>query len=244
MCSEQEPLYDPDSVCYQDSHEDLFHLRNAYQSLPECVKLTRSGKRVTLRRMSLEAWALAALQSRPTYYEDVGSPDKQAQLEMIAKAVTEAARETRGWPLGRKALIAAEISMLDNETHASLRIHRNECNLKKRECDGGRAISGWQLHANALSAPEVWPTLGFMTFESTKLAAKEASRVLVRMYLYCAAAHVPGDPIALMFTATGGHGCQLDKWEGWKPRLDVYQRVLRVPVPREAVAAESQKQAG
>jgi len=188
--------------------------------------------------MSLEAWALAALQSLPVYKEDVGSAEKPAQLRMIARAVVEAAKETRGWPLSRKELIAADISMLTNETHASLRIHRNECNLQKRECDGGRAISLFQLHAGALSSPQIWPQLGFMTFESTKLSAAEASRVLTRSYRYCASKGQPASSIsiALMYTATAGRGCKLESWAGWKPRLDVYERVLRVPVPKEAVA--------
>jgi hypothetical protein len=189
--------------------------------------------------MSLEAWALAGLQSFTVYHEDVGNPDKPAQLAMIAKSVTQAAYAQRGWPLSRKQLIAAEIAVEENEAHGSLRIHRNECDLKRHECDGGRAISLFQLHANALSAPQVWPTLGFMTFESTLASAEEASRILVRSYLYCASTKVSGDPIALMFVAYAGRGCQLDKWEGWKPRLATYERVMRVPVPRD-----SQKQPG
>ena len=194
--------------------------------------------------MPLEAWALAALQSLVVYHEDVGNPDKPAQLAMIAKAVTEAAREQRGWPLSRQQLVAAEIAIEDNEAHASLRIHRNECNLKKRECDGGRAISIFQLHANALSAPQVWPTLGFMTFESTKLSAKEASRIFVRSYLYCVSTGSSADRIAMAFSAYAGRACQLGKWQGWKARVATYERVLRVPVPKTAVADGSQKQAG
>lgn len=192
----------------------------------------------------LEAWALAALQSLTPYHEDVGNPEKPAQLAMIAQAVTEAAREQKGWPLSRQRLVAAEIAIGENETHWSLRIHRNECNLKKGECDGGRAISEFQLHANALTAPQVWPTLGFMTFESTKMSAKEASRIFVRSYLYCVSTKTPGDLIAQAFTAYAGRGCQLDKWPGWKARVATYERVLRLPVPKAAVAASSQKQAG
>ena len=189
---------------------------------------------------TLEAWALAAAQSLTVYHEDVGSPEKPAQLEMIASAVTQAARETKGWPLGKKALIAAEFGMIENETFASLRIHRNECNLKK-ECDAyrfrgqlqARAISIFQLHASALSDPSLWPQLGFMTFDSTLLSAKEASRALVRGYRYCAAQKAQGNPIALMYTATAGRGCDLSKWQGWKPRLATYERLLRVVVPKE-----------
>ena len=192
----------------------------------------------------LEAWALAALQSLTVYHEDVGNPDKPAQLQTIAQSITEAAREQKGWPLSRQRLAAAEIAIEDNETHASLRIHRNECNLKKRECDGGRAISLFQLHAEGLTAPQVWPTLGFMTFESTKASAKEATRIFVRSYLYCVSTKTPGDPIAQAFTAYAGRGCQLDKWDGWKARVATYERVLRVPVPRVIVADGSQKQAG
>lgn len=168
---------------------------------------------------------------------------------MLSQAMVEAAREQKGWPLSRQQLVAAEIAVGDNETHWSLRIHRNEC--RAHECDSSkfhgiivqRAISPFQLHANALSSPVVWPTLGFMTFESTKLSAKEASRQLVRSYLYCQATKTPGDPIAQMFSAFAGRSCQLDKWAGWKARVDVYERVLRVPMPRQAPAVDSQKQA-
>lgn len=189
----------------------------------------------------LEAWALAVLQSFTPYYEDVGSQEKPAQLEMIARAVTSAARAQRGWPLSRKQLIAAELAIGENETHWSLRIHRNECNLKKGECDGGRAISAFQLHANALSSPAVWPTLGFMTLESTQRSAQEAARAFTRAYAYCASSGAPGDRIAMAFTAYAGRGCQPEKWQGWKARVATYERALRVPVPKVA-ADDSQKQ--
>ncbi len=196
--------------------------------------------------MSLEAWALAALQSLSVYKEDVGSPDKPAQLEMIAKAVTQAAREQRGWQGSVQQLIALEIAVIDNETHASLRIHRNECH--EHECDSTkingivihRAISLFQLHAKPLSSPEIWPQLGFMTFESTLLSAKEASRALVRARGACS--QVNGEPIAMTLVSYAGRGCQLDRWMGWKARVATYNRVLRVPMPRQA-PADSQKQA-
>jgi hypothetical protein len=217
-----------------------------YQVYQKGQGLTVYQKPATVRPMStpLEAWALAALQSLTVYHEDVGSPEKPAQLEMIARSVTEAAREQKGWPLSRQRLAAAAIAIGENETHWSLRIHRNECNLKKGECDGGRAISEFQLHANALTAPEVWPTLGFMTFESTKLSAKEASRIFVRSYLYCVSTKSDGDRIAMAFSAYAGRSCQLDKWIGWKARVATYERVLRVPVPKVSAANDSQKQAG
>lgn len=192
---------------------------------------------------TLAAWSLAAAQSLTVFHEDVDSPEKPAQLQMIADSVTQAARETKGWPLSRKMLIAAEYGMLENETFASLRIHRNECNLKKRECDGGRAISLFQLHANALSSPAVWPTLGFATFDSTLLSAKEASRILTRSYRYCQAQKAPGNPIALMYTAAAGRGCDLSRWQGWKPRVATYERVLRVVAPRD-IDSSGQKVAG
>lgn len=193
----------------------------------------------------LEAWALAALQSLPVFHEDVGSPDKPAQLMMVAQAVTEAAREQTGWPLSKQMLIAAEITIFQHESNGSLRIHRNECNLKKRECDAGKAISSFQLHAVALSKPEVWPKLGFMTFESTKLSAKEAARVLVRMYKYCETTGLPSDRIAMAFVGYAGRGCKLDgKWQGWRARVATYSRLLRVPVPQEATPNDSQKPAG
>jgi len=211
--------------------------------LTRCYQFDYWEKRGYGRRMvsPLEAWALAALQTLPVYKEDVGSPEKPAQLVMIAKAITQAALEQKGWQGSRQQLVAAEIGMLDNETHASLRIHRNECG--RHECDPRlvkgvlvhMAISEFQLHANALSDPNLFPQLGGMTFEATLLSAKEASRVLVRSRGWCAG--IPGDPIALMYTAVAGHACQLDKWQGWRARAATYQRVLRVPMPA------SQKQA-
>ncbi len=178
----------------------------------------------------LEAWALAALQTLPVYKEDVGSPEKPAQLEMIARAITQAAREQKGWRGTTQELIASEIAVEDNETHASLRIHRNECNLRIGECDHGHAISIFQLHAKPLSDPSVFPLLGFMTPDSTLLAAKEATRVLVRSRGWCAGAK--GDLIAMTFTAYAGRGCQLDRWRGWTARVATYQRVMRVPMPK------------
>jgi hypothetical protein len=191
----------------------------------------------------LEAWALAALQSLPVYYEDVGNPEKPAQLAMIAKAITQAAKESKGWQGSKQQLIAIEIAIIKGETNASLRIHRNEC--KPTECDprvtkgvrSFRAISIFQLHVQPLSSPEVFPLLGFMTFDSTLLAAKEASRVIIRSRGWCTGAH--GDPIAMTISAYAGRGCKLDRWQGWQSRLATYDRVLRVPVPRD----DSQKQA-
>lgn len=192
----------------------------------------------------LEAWALAALQSLPVFHEDVGSPEKPAQLSMVAQAVTEAAREQKGWPMSKQMLMAAGLTIFKHESEGSLRIHRNECNLKKRECDMGKAISSFQLHATALSSPDLWPQLGFMTFESTKLSAKEALRVFVRMYRYCAATGLQNDRVAMAFVGYAGRGCKLDgKWQGWQTRLATYNRLLRVPVPK-AASAGSQKPAG
>ncbi len=181
--------------------------------------------------------------------EDRESPEKPAQVEMIARSVTEAAREQRGWPLSKQRLVAAQLAIIENETHGSLRIHRNECLPK--ECDATRvkgviefrAISLFQLHAGGLSSPAIWPTLGFMTFESTKLSAKEASRIFVRSYLYCQAQKASGDPVVLGFVAYAGRGCAMDKWSGWRARMATYERMLRIPVPRTQVA-ESQKPAG
>jgi len=200
--------------------------------------------------MSLDAWALAATQSLVHSIEDKDDPSKPAQIVMIAEAVTRAAREQRGWPHSKQRLVAIELAIVENETHASMRLHRNECLPK--ECDAARdkgapvfrAISLFQLHAGGLSDPKIWPTLGFMTFESTLLAAKEASRIFVRSYLYCQAQKAEGDPVALGLTAYAGRGCQLDKWQGWRVRLSTYERLMRVPVPRDATAAESQKPAG
>lgn len=193
----------------------------------------------------LEAWAVAALQSLPVFHEDVGAPEKPAQLAMVAQAVTEAAREQKSWPLSKQTLMAAALTIFKHESSGSLRIHRNECNLKKRECDMGKAISSFQLHASALSSPDLWPKLGFMTLESTKLSAKEAARVFVRMYRYCAATGLPDDRVAMAFVGYAGRGCRLDgKWQGWQVRMGTYRQLLRVPVPKAAASSEAQKPAG
>lgn len=179
----------------------------------------------------LEAWALAALQTLPVFHEDVGAIEKAPQLAMMAQAITEAVAEQPKRPLSKQQLMAADMTIAWHESTLSLRIHRNECDLKKHECDNGRAISSFQLHANALTSTEVWPTLGYFEFASTKLAAKEATRAFVKSYWYCKAAGVEGDPIALAFTAYAGRGCQLDKWQGWRVRLKTFNHLLSVPMP-------------
>lgn len=181
---------------------------------------------------TLEAWALAALQTLPVFHEDVGSAEKAPQLAMVAQSIVEAVREHPKPPIARRQLVAADIAIAWHESTLSLRIHRNECNLRKGECDAGRAISSFQLQASALTSPDVWPQLGHFEFASTKLAAKEATRAFVRAYWYCHTAGVAGDPIALAFTAYAGRGCQLDKWQGWKARLQTFNRILRVPMPQ------------
>jgi hypothetical protein len=194
-----------------------------------------SASAVASSPSSHERWARAALDRLPVFGEDRDAAEaKSAQLNAIAAAIAyESKRQTIRPPREWAALLT---SIGFHESTFSLRIHRGECNLLKRECDAAkkngqlyaRAKSPWQLHENKLNR-DSWP---FMTgIENTDLQVLEASAALQRGHWTCSRSGVPW----LVGTINGfaGRMCSA-KWPGLEARLATFNRVLATPTPAGA----------
>lgn len=71
------------------------------------------------------------------------------------------------------------------ETRLALHVHAGQCRVEIGECDGGRAISLWQLQSGYHLPLERWRTLSGTDLESTRESAKEAARALARGRNFC-----------------------------------------------------------
>jgi hypothetical protein len=124
--------------------------------------------------VSLTTYLLAAISALPTFHEDVGEQfvaQKQAQAELIANAISDAAESVQGWPGSKRELAMLLLTVAWHETRLSLRIHEGRC--RPYECDHGRARGLWQLHAHASLPHERWLTVAGLDAQSTLNAAAE-----------------------------------------------------------------------
>ncbi len=178
----------------------------------------------------------------PVYKEDVGSPDKAAQLERVAVVTSSAVERAKGWPGTKRELLAFKLAYGDAETHFSQRIGRGEC--KTFECDayyerdgkrvsllswrlhGGtvvhRSLGWWQLQEQGVGSRERW--LRVATDEEA--SAREATRVVVRMRGTCRSMEREGrDWVRMTFSALAARGCA-GSFPGIEGRVRVYRRLL------------------
>jgi hypothetical protein len=169
------------------------------------------------------AWVRAAMDSLPCFVEDRGDPDKSAQLDGIAAAITEVSRDAPRPPREWAALL---LTIGYHESTFSLRIQRGQC--KPHECDRGRARSAWQLHKNLFTAP-IWDQLHGI--ENTRVQVQAASDALKRAYFTCSRSGVPW----LQGTLNGyaGRRCSAE-WPGLDQRVSTFNRLNRVAAPRKA----------
>lgn len=181
------------------------------------------------------AWSIAAVQSLPTYFEDrEAGPEKAAQLVAIGNAVAEFAIPPAGIP--RKEWAALVLAVGYSESTYSLRIHRGECRLEKKECDAkrlkngelvARAKSPWQMHEN-LFTRDTW---SLMTgIENTDVQVIQASAMLQRGFHTCSRAGVPWQVAAV--NGYAGRRCDA-QWRGLGERLATQARLMRVVVKKE-----------
>lgn len=91
------------------------------------------------------------------------------------------------------------------ETRLALHVHEGNCRKEIGECDSGRAVSLWQLHAGYRLPVERWRTLAGTDLESTRDAAVEAARALSRSKNFC------GTTEGAVANYATGKGCV------WKP---------------------------
>jgi hypothetical protein len=166
----------------------------------------------------------------PVYVEDRVTElaaAKRAQLAQVDAAVDAAVDATpvKHWPGTRHELKSMVLAWGDHETHYSLRIGRFQC--KAYECDPDpktklpRSVSFWQLKVRTCSSPEAW--------EAAKtdfgVAAREATRAIVRARWQCRSLEHGNNWPKLVFAALTGRGCA-----GWLPGLEArvatYQRLV------------------
>lgn len=175
--------------------------------------------------MSLGEWVFAVLLSLPISKHDrsVDAEEKHAQTKVIAAAIAEAAEGAR-WAGPRKELAALMIVTAHFESGFALHIHAGNC--RPHECDGGRARGLWQQQARSASSLEAWERLAGLDAESTRFAAREAARALVRARGQCRSyEREGGDWASMAISAYAGRGC-LRGFRGHPARVATLKRVL------------------
>jgi hypothetical protein len=111
-------------------------------------------------------------------------------------------------------------TVLENETHGSLRIHEGRC--KVFECDRGRARGPFQEHKTKRNAA-FWDQLHGV--ENTSVQVASASDALKRAYWY-SRKHCPDAPwLDAALTTYAGRSCLLP-WGGLKPRLASFAKFV------------------
>ncbi len=120
------------------------------------------------------------------------------------------------------------------ETRLALHVHEGNCRKEIGECDSGRAISLWQLHAGYRLPVERWRELAGTDLDSTRAAALEAARALGRSRNFC------GSTEGAVANYATGRGCV---WRAAEERVrfaarltEKYWRKAR-PTPPARVAA-------
>ena len=122
------------------------------------------------------AFTLAARADAPTLTERIAAvvpslaskKDEPVDAQELAEAIASAAKGDRGWA-------ALLLTTAASESALSARIARGDC--LTNECDGGRAWSLYQIHANSQNAG-VWgsPDISVQTTEALRMLKQAASR--------------------------------------------------------------------
>lgn len=164
-------------------------------------------------------YILALLLTFPAHWDDrhTETPEaRRARVEVVAQAIDEAVRATP-WPGSKRELAALLAVTADGESGGlALRIHAGKC--RPKECDHGRAVSLWQLHASKLVPLEEWERMGGTDLEATTLAAMAAARVYLSHRKAC------GDLRGAISLYATGSTCD---WSGADDRLKGVNRALR-----------------
>jgi len=154
----------------------------------------------------------AALATLPVYHEDRANPYKGAQLATVALAVASVSRT--------REEAAYLIAIGQHESGLSFRVHFGLC--RSFECDRGKALSLWQLHANGRT-DEIWHGFVGLSLDNTKAAASAAVRHVRFAQRLCR-----GEPdmIVATFRAYNGSGCRKPT-PTERARVATFQAVMR-----------------
>lgn len=165
--------------------------------------------------MLKDALLAAALSLRAWHGDTETTEERSDRLTIIAEAISEASREATCtppraddcipvWFGERRELAFLLLTQAHFETHLARHVHEGRCRVARGECDGGRAVSLWQLHAGPQLSRERWQSLIGAEREPTERAAYEAARALGRAKNHCGTTH---GAIALYAT---GKSCTWD----------------------------------
>ena len=163
------------------------------------------------------AWCRAAVLSLPRFNEDPDTEEKRAELDRIAVAV---ATESIGAPRPPREWASLILTVWNHESHLASRIIANNC--KPKECDGGRARGGGQVHKNSLNAADWDASPG-----NIEIQVRMTSNALKGAFLNCSRAGVSWDMGT--FSSYAGKGCAYH-WPGLEARLATFDRLNRVSI--------------
>jgi hypothetical protein len=156
------------------------------------------------------ASVIAALAILPVYHEDRANPYKGAQLYTNARAIAAVSRS--------REEAAYLIAIGGHESGFSIRIQFGLC--RSFECDGGRAVSPWQLHQNGRPLEE-WHGFVGLSLDNARAAASAALQHIRFAQRVCRG---EPDPIVATFRAYNGSGCRMPI-PGERERVATFERV-------------------
>lgn len=175
--------------------------------------------------MTLYGYIIALLLSLP-------SPPEPDVLWVAADAIhqgTTRAVEDGRWKASPARLARLLVLIGHFEARYLERIQEGRCDVKRGECDYGRAASWWQLQATSLVPIEEWRTLTGEGHEPARRAAWAAARVLSHGDRACR-----GSQGAVSFYATGR--CD---WPGAAGRMKLYRLLQNAVGSPRAAETES-----
>lgn len=158
----------------------------------------------------------AMLMTLAPYAGDIETEKERAvRLSVIAKAI-ETSSTTIKWSGSQRELATLLIVQGWSESRFAKHVHEGKCRVKQGECDAGRAVSPWQLHAGYSFRRAEWKSAEGADLKATTVAAKRAAQVLSRGRNFCKS--IQG---AISLYATGA-SC---RWKGAASRLSLFRRL-------------------
>lgn len=170
-----------------------------------------------------EAVAIATCRSAgkaPERSASQASSDSKDDADSKTESDAESERQSckRYWHGSPRELGFLLLGQAFFETRLALHVHAGQCRVEIGECDGGRAISLWQLQYGYHLPVERWRTLSGTDLESTREAALEASRALARGRNFC-----KGSLEGAVASYATGKSC---RWKGAAKRVRFVRKMM------------------
>ena len=164
--------------------------------------------------MAFKELLLAAILTWPAPWYPPGRPNPETsdgyklRVATIAEAVVIESRDVNDWGLGRRALVAATLTLWYSETRFSYEVHA--LGTSRWGQDVGKARCLGQLHTSKLVPKSEWEQTVGADLEATRRCARATMRVIAAMARMCSATEATPHHMARVFAAYGsGRGCEL-----------------------------------